>query len=763
MQYEYGNRLFEGYQAFWPKQALAVTIDDHKVRFLGHDRYITGHGVGGTMLTLTVTSPAPEVIRVQAAHHIGQTEKGRAFRLSLDENSPIDAEETADTIVIRSGKLTLTITKDPFTMTFSSEGKMLAKSREQDLALVKSGWTGNMYDKPDNSLMSEHLSLSVDEQIYGLGERFGPFVKNGQKVIIRNDDGGTGSSLSYKNVPFYLSSRGYGVFVNHAEPVEFDVGCDRVSRVGFAVKGESLDYFFFNGPDLKDVLRRYTDLTGKPALPPQWSFGLWLSTSFTTSYDSRTVLSFIDGMQSRGIPLSVFHFDCCWMRDFHWTDFLWDNRVFEDPEGLIAQIHQKGVRVCVWIDSSISQESILFREGMANGYFVKRKDGSVWQNDNWQSGRTFVDFTNPAAARWFADHLKELLRMGVDCFKSDGGDWVPLEDACWYDGTDPERMRNLYSLLYTGTVFEAVREVKGEENALIYARSATAGCQQYPVHWGGDCPADYDGMLQSIRGGLSFTASGFGFWAHDIGGFEDTSTPDVYKRWLAFGLLSTHSRLHGCSSYRVPWNYDEESVAVCRFFTRLKLSLLPYLYSAAVETHLTGIPMMRAMVIDYPQDPACRYLDRQYMLGGSLLAAPVFNEDGLAKWYLPEENGPWTAFLTGEEKAGGKWYTEKVSYLDVPLYVKPNSIIPTAVEAPDADVRFRENVEFRVFRLQDEASCAVYQDGRELYHLRLVREGNRVRIDTDAKGCRIRFVNETTLDVPGFACCPEGRDLIVRL
>ncbi len=767
MQYENGCWLLkEGVQAFWPKQALQVEIDAHKVRLLGPDKYITGHGatLGGVVLTLTVTTPAPEVIRIQTVHHAGGAAKGPEFPLYLDPESPIDAEETEDAVLIRSGSLTLTITKDPFAMTFSRNGEVVAKSDRRDLAFVKENWTGLMYDTPGHCWMSERLSLSVDEQIYGLGERFGTFVKNGQTVVIRNEDGGTCTEQSYKNIPFFLSSKGYGVFVNHPETVEFEVGTEQVSRCGFAVRGESLDYFFFNGPDLRDVLRRYTDLTGKPALPAAWTFGLWLSTSFTTNYDSETVMSFINGMLDRGIPLSVFHFDCCWLRDFHWTDFVWDSKVFNDPAGLIARIHEKGVRVCCWINSYVGQEGAIFREGMDNGYFIRRRDGSVYQCDMWQPGLAVIDFTNPDAVKWYQGKLKQLMAMGVDCFKTDFGERIPDdEDVVYFDGSDPKKMHNFYTYLYNRAVFEAIRETKGEADALVFARSATAGSQQFPVHWGGDCQSTYDGMYQSIRGGLSFTASGFGFWAHDIGGFESKSTADVYKRWLAFGLLSTHSRLHGSTSYRVPWLYDEEAVDVCRFFTKLKLALLPYLYSSAVRTHRTGVPMMRAMVIDYRKDRACRSLDRQYLLGESLLVAPVFNEEGLASWYLPKERGPWTAYLTGEEKAGNSWYEERMGYFGIPLYIKPNSIIPTAIDAPDAEVRFNGNVEFRVYRLCDAAETDVWQDGERLYTLKLTVRNGAVAIDTNAVGCRIRFVNAADLCVNGFAARREGSDLVVEL
>ena len=274
-------------------------------------------------------------------------------------------------------------------------------------------------------------------------------------------------------------------------------------------------------------------------------------------------------------------------------------------------------------------------------------------------GQTIVDFTNPDACRWFAGKLEELLDTGVDCLKTDFAERIPTE-VQWFDGSDPKKMHNYYTFLYNRTVYEMLKRKKGERDACVFARSATVGTQQFPVNWGGDNLATYESMAESLRGGLSFCQSGFGFWAHDISGFDSTATPDLYKRWSAFGLLSTHSRLHGHDSYRVPWMFDEEACDVLGFFTRLKCSLMPYLFSQAVQVHEQGIPMMRAMMLEFPEDPNCAYLDRQYMLGDSLLAAPVFREDGIANYYVPEGN--WTNWITKEKLVGGRWYTQKFDY-----------------------------------------------------------------------------------------------------
>lgn len=742
MRYENGCWLLkEGYAAFSPTVAYEIYKKGaNKLKLVCPTFHIEGKGdtLEGINLTLEISVPYPEMFRIEVYHHKGTAAGTPCFPLQMHNDIPMDYSETPGSVCIYSGSMTLEICKKPFSMIFRRGKDVISRSGLRDLCYVKDGWNGYAYDHPGNAYMSQRLSLSVDELIYGMGERFGAFVKNGQTVVIENKDGGTSSNQSYKNVPFYLSNKGYGVFVNHPETVEFEVGTDQVSKCGFSVKGERLDYFFINGPTMKDVLVRYTDLTGKPSLPPQWSFGLWLSTSFTTKYDTDTVMSFVDGMLNRNIPLSVFHFDCFWMKEFHWSDFVWDSRVFADPEKLIQSIKSRGIKVCVWINPYIGQESRLFDEGMEKGYLLHRSNGDVWQWDMWQPGLALVDFTNPEAVRWYQQKLKVLLDMGVDCFKTDFGERVPVEDVAWFDKSSPRKMHNFYAYLYNKAVYELLCAEKGENEAVVFARSATAGCQAFPVHWGGDCWSDYDAMAQSLRGGLSFTSSGFGFWAHDIGGFEDTSTADVYKRWVAFGLLSTHSRLHGSSSYRVPWLYDEEAVDVVRFFTKLKMTLLPYLYTSAFQTSKTGIPMIRSMAMSFEEDPNCRYLDKQYMLGDSLLVAPIFNDQGIARYYLPR--GKWYNYFTGTCCEGGVWREEKHGYLSIPLWVRENSVIPTGIHTPHIGYQFKDNICFRVFGLKDRVEYTVYQDKKECISFAAKLTDGKPTLLTNLGKCSVEWI-----------------------
>ena len=735
----------EGCACFSPMEVYFSKIEPDKVTLCAPTYHVVTRGdtLGNVNLTIQITAPYPEVLRIQTFHHMGLAERFPQFEIAAVQEGNLKAEETPEKIVVSSGTLRVEITKATAAIAFYRGEEKITSSGAKDLAYMKTDWKGLAYDKgPEDAYMREQLSLSVGELIYGLGERFSAFVKNGQSIDIWNADGGTSTEQSYKNIPFYISNKGYGVFVNHPERVSFEVATEMVTKVEFSVPGENLDYFLINGPTMKEVLSRYTDITGKPSLPAPWTFGLWLSTSFTTNYDEETVNSFVDGMINRGIPLKVFHFDCFWMKDFNWCDFTWDSRVFPDPEGMLKRLKAKGLKICVWINSYVGQESSMFEEGVKGGYFIKRPNKDVWQWDMWQPGLAIIDFTNPAACEWYAKKLEALMDMGVDCFKTDFGERIPT-DCVYFNGADPEKMHNFYTYMYNKTVYDVIKKKKGEKEAVLFARSATAGGQKFPVHWGGDCWSDYESMEESLRGGLSLTSSGFGYWSHDIGGFEATSTADVYKRWCAFGLLSSHSRLHGSTSYRVPWAYDDEAVDVLRFFTKLKASLMPYLYRNAIETSQTGIPMMRSMVLEFTEDKNCAYLATQYMFGDSLLVAPIFKDKSLAEFYLPE--GTWTSLLTGEVKGGGKWYKETYDYMSIPLFVREGSIVAMGACDTDAVYDYADGVTYKVFALGDgkTAQTVVYSTENEVdSKITVSRSGNTYEIEVKAeKPCKVELVN----------------------
>ena len=583
----------DGVDALYAREAyeLAADATTESLNVLAPTSVVRGRYDTLNLPTFNVdiTTPAEGVIRVCAEHWQGATEYP-GFPLNADEpgnrdyvtvqaNGNGDGEvgvNGAD-VTLTTGGLTVKVVKGaPWNLTFIGEdGKVLTESAGKSLGRFKLGAESNVTAQPvsefgvtmDGSARDEsdvfiaiQLHLSVGEDVYGLGERFGAYVKNGQSVDIWNEDDGTASEQGYKDIPFYMTSNGYGVLVNNRGHVSFEIGSENTEA---------------------------------------------------------TINSFIDGMAERDIPLAAFHYDCYWMREFHWCDFEWDKRFFGDIESTLKRLHED------------------------KGYLVRKPNGEVWQTDFWQAGMGLVDFTNPAAREWFKDKVKALLNQGVDAIKTDFGERIP-RDVVWYDGSPKLSMHNWYTQLYNQAVFEAIEETYGKGNACLYARSATVGGQQQPVHWGGDCESTFNGMAQSLRAGLSLTSSGFGFWSHGIGGFEGAfPDPAVYKRWVAFGMLGSHSRLHGSTVYRVPWLFDEEdekngvalvpgqtAVDVVREFTKLKLELMPYVYQLGLQPHVNGTPVMRSMFVEFPDDPACRTLDRQYMFGPSMLVAPVFTYSG---------------------------------------------------------------------------------------------------------------------------------------
>ncbi|MBC2069209.1 alpha-xylosidase [Listeria booriae] len=714
----------EGFEIQNPKEVFDYELKADSLKIHAPFKKIKTRGdtLNLGLMTTEIHSPREDVMTIRLTHHDGSTPKSPAFPVE-DGHVALKSSETDGDITVSSGDLRVVINKENYALTFYGKDQFLTKSDVNGQGYITSS---------SQNYIRERLDLGVGENIYGLGERFTNFVKNGQTVDIWNKDGGTSSDQSYKNVPFFVSNKGYGVFVNHPENVSFEVGSEHVSKNQFSVAGERLEYILIYGPSMEEILRKYTDLMGKPALPPAWSFGLWLSTSFCTDYDEETVNSFIDGMKDRDIPLDVFHFDCFWMKDFEWCNFEWDKRVFPEPEKMLAKLKAKGLKICVWINPYIAQKSALFAEGKEHGYFIKNRDGSVWQWDLWQGGQAIVDFTNPDACAWYRAKLSALIDMGVDSFKTDFGERIPT-DVQYFDGSDPEKMHNYYAYQYNEVVFDLLKGKKGEQEAVLFARSATAGSQKFPVHWGGDCLSTYSSMAESLRGGLSFMLSGFSFWSHDIGGFEEGATPDIYKRWTQFGLLSSHSRYHGNVEYRVPWIFDEEAVDVTRKFTKLKMRLMPYLFKQAVTAHKEGVPVMRPMVLAYTEDPAAATLDRQYMLGENLLVAPIFNDQGQAEFYLPK--GKWTNILTEQVYDGGQWVSEHHDYMSLPLLAKENSIIVHGAEENHAEYDYAENPTIHIYGFENdgsEANTIIYQaTGQQKATIQVQNKNNEVTVQTE--------------------------------
>lgn len=723
-------KFTDGYWQMKPyvKAAFAVEYHDHRIepgclRVFAPTVHQADRGscLNSPMLTVVFTAPAPGVIRTEIIHFAGSAKTAPAFPLQSEPGFLPEITESEQELRFVSGPLEARISKEPkrWQVAYYQDGELLTASDYRNMAYM-------LDTRDQKGYIVEQLLLSPGEYAYGLGERFTQVIKNGQCVEMWNEDGGTSSEIAYKNIPFYVSNRGYGIFVDHAGEVIFEVGSEKVEQVQFAVQEESMAYHVFAGPGIKDVLRRYGALTGYPALPPAWSFGLWLSACFTTDYDEAVMAGFLQGMEEREIPVSVFHIDPYWMKPYEWVSLDWDRDTFPDPQKTLARLKGDHRKACLWINPYIGQKSPMFAEGLENGYLVKRTDGTVWQSDMWQAGMALVDFTNPAAATWYTDKLAALLDMGVDCFKTDFGERIPVRDIAWHDGGDTMRMHNFYTYLYNKAVFELLKRKRGQGEACLFARSATAGGQQFPVHWGGDCMASYPSMAETLRGGLSLAFAGFGFWSHDISGFESTATPDLYKRWAAFGLLSSHSRLHGSGSYRVPWLFDEQSSAVLKFFTNLKMRLMPYLYARAVEAATAATPLLRPMVMEFGHDRTCHTLELQYMLGGALLVAPIFNDQGKVEFYLPA--GKWTHLLSGALYEGGRWYEERYDYFSLPLLVRENTILPVGGRDDLPDYDYFDGLSLRLYAVT-EAETTVYDcRGENPLQVRAVRQGGEIAV-----------------------------------
>ena len=683
------------------------------------------------------------VISVESAHWAGAQNLGPHFDLFPDGKPSVSGKVTKSDkgTTLNSGSLSATIGADPhkFNIKFhSADGsRQLTNLGARSVGFAYTPapstpmQTGDMRDL--KHYMFFQTNLAVGEGVYGLGERFTAWNKVGQSVSLWNADGGTSSDQAYKNVSFWMSNRGYGIFIDNQGRVDLEIGSERATRVQHVLEGQRIKFYIIYGPSPKEVLKKYSILTGKPGKVPGWSFGLWLTTSFTTSYDEKTVTSFLEGMKERGSPVDVFHFDCFWMKAFTWTDFVFDSERFPDPKGQIARMKEQGLckKVCVWINPYIAQHGAAFKHAAEKGYLLKRKNGDTWQWDLWQAGMGLVDVTNPEARAWYTECLNSLFDMGVDALKTDFGERIPTLDVQWHDKTvDPHKMHNYYAFAYNQIVYEALQARYGKDEAVLFARAACAGSQRFPLGWGGDCESTPEALAESIRGGLSMGVSGFSWWSCDIGGFEGSPPPWVYKRWVAMGLLCSHSRLHGSSSYRVPWTVDnddrtEEGCSrTLAKWTGLKTRLMPYFYAQGMESMEGGIPLsLRTLALEFPEDPTSWMVDRQFMIGSQLLAAPIFEESGEVEFYLPK--GRWTSYFTNEVKSGPGWFREKHAFGTLPLYVRENTILVLGDRKQSGSVfDYEKDVEVALYEVKAGARADVVNyDGTVVGTLEVGEDG----------------------------------------
>ncbi len=648
---------------------------------------LAGTTCNGQGMTVRLRVVAPGIVRVtltgeDAAPHRVTLARGPALSGAA---GPVEVavEQSEGRVVLRSDAISVQVSLDPFHIAFyGPDGRPILSQTASDtdvtdrLVCLPFG-----YSEVAGRRVAFHDAFVVepDEHFYGFGEKFTDFDKRGQRLKMWHYDAyGAHSERAYKNVPFFLSTRGYGLFVDSIWPVEFDMAANSHASLSVIVPGDTaLDYYVIAGPDPKTIITRYASLVSLPILPPKWAFGLWMSSGFKAD-SAEAVVERAHSLRERGIPCDVLHLDCFWQKRGRWSDMQWDTEVFPDPEELLRRVKDAGFRVCLWINPYIGIESPLHKEADEKGYFLKTVDGQSWVGDLWGGDGhvhppvSIVDMTNPEAARWYGDLLRPSLRMGADVYKTDFGEGVPA-DVVAHNGMTGVQLHNYYPLLYNDLVARVTVEETGGPG-MVWGRSTYAGGQRHAAQWSGDPNCTYQGMASTLRGGLSMGVCGHAFWSHDIGGFHHTPTPDVFIRWAQFGLLSPLSRAHGMSS-RLPWDYGEEAERIFRDYTRLRYRLLPYLYSCAVVAHQTSLPILRAMVVEYPDDPVTYGLDLQYMLGEALLVAPVYNAQGRRPVYLPA--GKWVDFWTRQVFQGPQMLMVEVPLETLPLYVRADALLPT--------------------------------------------------------------------------------------
>ncbi|MBO3749102.1 alpha-xylosidase [Streptosporangiaceae bacterium NEAU-GS5] len=657
-------------------RAEVVTADEQAIT-------LKGATTAEETLVVQVSAAGEGVIRVRLSEDAdARSRSARAISLVRPGSyAGTRIDVTDDRVIVDAGALRAEIQLNPWHLRFTDPtGRTLV---EQDPG--RPDISGRLRTLPFGRSNADGVTVAyhetfvapADEAFGGFGESFTPVDKRGQRPLMWNFDAfGAESQRAYKNIPFYVSSRGYAIAVDSGMPVEFDMCQSTHSAVQIVVPDDLIDYYVIAGSPA-EALGRYDALTSAPVLPPKWAFGTWISSGFFRDSQER-VMERARKIRSRGIPCDVLHLDTYWQAEDHWSDMRWDPVTFPDPEGMLAALDEMGFKVCLWMNPYISHLSPAFAEVAERGFFLKTPSGEPYVADVWHGSypaSAIVDFTNPDAAAWFRGLLKSLLEQGVAVFKTDFAEGVP-HDAVAFNGMTGTELHNVYTLLFNDLVADVTREVRGY--ALVWARSSYLGGQRHSAQWSGDSDAVYPAMGSTIRGGLSHGLSGVPFWSHDAGGFHGRPTDDLFVRWAQFGALSPLVRFHGTTS-REPWEFPDVEAQVVEAI-RMRYRLMPYIYSAAVTAAETGAPMMRALCVDYPDDPVAWQADLEYLLGEDLLVAPMTSADGTRTVYLPA--GTWVDHWTGEILQGCRHVAVSPPLDRIPLFVRHGAAIPVA-EAAD--------------------------------------------------------------------------------
>ncbi len=588
----------------------------------------------------------------------------------------------AGSVTYRLGAHDVVISLHPFTLTVrDAQGREVCAigGFEKDGYGQWDTWnTGICRTVPDaHPVAVECFTLRPGEAVYGFGEQFlGGIDKVGQTIDLNMVEAlGVMTPRSYKNIPFFVTTSGYGVYLNHSCRITAWVGSLNAADLQLALEEPFLDYVVMLG-SVAEVLDQYTDLTGKSQVPPAWSFGYWQSKISYSSADE--TLAVARRLRAVGVPVDVIHLDTFWYHRDWFCDLTFDGDRFPDPAAYLAELDTMGIKVCLWQLPYIPEPSRLFDDLVAVDGFVTTATGELYDvgicyTPEWDGGRVgCIDFTSPAAVAVYQRYLRALFALGVAAIKVDFGEQAPV-DGIYHDGTPGHRVHNLYPLLYNRAVAEVTAEATGEH--IMWARSAWAGSQRYPLHWGGDSTSNWANLGPQFVGGLSFGLSGFPFWSQDIGGFLGFLGPDdaaLLIRWMQAGLFASHSRIHGFGDREID-AFGPEVLDVCRDYLQLRYRLLPYLLGAARDAAARSVPVARALVVDFQDDPATWRVSDQWLLGDALLVAPIFDPSGLRRVYLPA--GGWTDWWTGERFEGGRWIEVQADLATLPLWQREGSVV----------------------------------------------------------------------------------------
>ena len=684
---------------------------------------------------VAVSAVAPRAVRVRITP--GAVPAPKAFSYVAGRPAPGAWNVEADTGRVRlsSAHLVVEATLDPWQLAFRTpDGRLLTHEVQDDVNFAghrlgpRPGFEAeSLPHDPMRRVLGvvDTLLLDPDDHFYGGGERFTRLDHVGRTIRIWNRNSyGSRSELTYKNIPLLVGTRGYGLFVDVPTAVSFHLGSRSVRTYTIEAAGAELDYYVLAGTP-KEIVTAYTDLTGKPAVPPEWAFGLWASTCFV-KFTEASVLADARRLREEGIPCDVMHLDSFWQRALMWCDFEWDGERIPDPRRLLHELHRLGFHNCLWINPYVSLQSALYQEGAARGYFLRRPDGTVYEPLVW-SQRTergmglcaIVDFTNPEAARWYRGKLDAQLALGADSFKPDFAEEIP-EDARFANGLTGAEMHNPYPLLYQRECWEATSRAHGER-VVAWSRSAAPGVQRYPGHWAGDSECTFVDLAATLRGGLAAAMSGLAYWSHDIGGFWGDPSPELYVRWAQWGLLTPLSRYHGATE-RQPWRFGDEALAIFRRYARLRSRLVPYLVSYGWDASETGVPLMRPMAMEFPDDPAGYAFDLQYCLGRELLVSPVAHADGWVTTYLPP--GRWLDWWSGAVVEGPTVLRRQVPLAEMPLYLRQDSLLVLGPERSHVGDRPADPLTVEAF-VTTSARFTLRQDAGRV-DLECRRDGGRV-------------------------------------